>query len=739
MTHRLLAPGEVRSLILDAGRLPDWQRRSDRLLHAEGAGHLVHGLPLRADGRAASIESRPWRLDPIPVLLEAPTFAWLADAVAERMRAIDAVIADIYGQGDLVAARIVDSAALSASSGFRLGAVDTRPHRWLSSYGAELVLGANGVWYLSRDLTDAPSGLGYALLGRSVMGRVMPDIVGAAGIAPMSRTVDRLRAALAATTDVSSPRIVLFTSGLDHPTYVDHSYLAVELGVHLVEGADLVMREGRVWLRTLTGLEPVDVLYRRLEDPRVDPLEVESMGGDGVPALIQAVRSGGVALANAHGSGVAESADLQALIDAALEHRGGLTNTLPRWPGPSVPLATYPTLVDDGVVERNVVLRLFASDDGDSVWVARGGVGRVLNPGDDLNDPTSALVKDIWVLGGDQHRPPSHRLPQVDLRGSLPTRAASALYWANRAAERAETIARLSRVIRSRVEFDPDIITLDGGVLASAVGQLAGAVGRMPVPDGPGPGDDGSAYVEQILGLLSHALHDRLGALLGEALTVREYLSATTGRSLARLADRRPAAQAGPMTVDELDSILGEFAAFVGLWHESTVRGPAWQIGDTGRRLERCRTILNTLNAVFTGTSDDSPTGVVLADAQLSEEARDWLIEVVLAANESLVTYRRRYRSDVEPEATVDLLVLDESNPRSLAAALAEIDRSAHASDWTRGQEIISDATAALELRYADLLAAVDANIVAADQAIVARWFSAPVAPIAMRRTVGDA
>src|SRR5262245_1812463 len=106
-SNTLQPVGDLRAALLDPGRLSERQQRADRLLQADGAGHLVHDLPVRADGRVASIESRPWRVDPIPVVLDAPTFRYLSRAVAERMRALDAVIADLYGARTLVADRVV--------------------------------------------------------------------------------------------------------------------------------------------------------------------------------------------------------------------------------------------------------------------------------------------------------------------------------------------------------------------------------------------------------------------------------------------------------------------------------------------------------------------------------------------------------------------------------------------------------------------------------------------------------
>lgn len=723
--HPLQPGGALRHALLDPTRFAQRQARADRLLVADGAGHLVHDLPVRGDGRAASIESRPWRIDPIPVVLDAATFRWLSLAIAERMEALDAVVADLYGERVLVRDGVVPAQALGSSDRYRLNAVGRSPMRWLTTYAVDVALGADGIWYVVQDLTDAPPGLGYALLDRSVMSRVVPEIMAGEQIASVARFTGPVRRALAAASPVDSPRIVLFSGGLDHPSYVDHSYLAVQLGVHLVEGADLVVRQRRVWLRTLDGLEPLDVLYRRLEDAMIDPLEVASQGSIGVPGLLQAVRAGGVALANAHGAGVVETATLVPYIEAAIERLRPLEQSLPRLADTSTPLATVPMTPDDArpfVADAAVVVRLFAVHDGVNVSVLPGGTGRVLAPGDDPRHPTSSTAKDVWVLGRTTAPTLGPRLPQVDFGRSLPTRAADALYWTNRAAERAEAMARTVRVVGSRLEQDPGLAGLHGGAWIERMTRIVRGTRR---------GAHGYAQRAEIASFdtlddeiraLGGAVAHEIGALLTGATTVREYLSVTTGRVLAHLADLRSALRRGDAGVDDLDAVLADFAALAGLWHESTVRGPAWRIGDTGRRLERCLVVLDLVEAAMGDGSDH-------------DEIDTAAIEVLLAANESLVAYRRRYRSDVEESAAIALLVSDEANPRSLAASIAELHRHATMADWPEGAELADRATAALSLPLDELLPTVRSIVRETGALVIERWFSAPVAPILMRPT----
>ncbi len=731
-TGPLSPPEGLRRAWVDSAVIATFQDRADRLLAAEGAGHLVHDLPVRGDGRSAAPESRPWRLDPIPAVIGSTVFDWLAAAVAERMVALEAVTADLYGARTLVGERIVPAEVLTSMPEYRLSAVGAEPRRWLTTYAVDLALSADGVWSVVQDLTDAPPGLGYALLNRSVMSRVLPDVLASTDVASLAGFTGVVRRALAAASSVESPRIVVFSGGLDHPSYIDHSFLAVHLGVNLVEGADLVVRQRRVWLRTLEGLEPVDVLYRRIADPGVDPLDVGSVGSVGVPGVLQAVRSGGVVLANAHGAGVVESPLLRPHLDDAMSRLHPAAASLPLLDDASTKLAPVPvspSLLAPGAVATGLVVRLFAVWDGTNVSVLGGGSGRVALPGDDLRRPTACIAKDVWVLGRAGAPVVGPRLPQVDLGQSVPTRAAAALFWSNRAAERAEAMARTVRVISSRLDADPGLAMLDGGEWTRRMLGVAAGVRRFRLDDTVGA----APTVDRLRGelaSLSEAVTYEIGSLLTEATTVREYLSITAGRVLARLANLRTTVRSEGAGVDDMDGLLADLAALAGLWNESTVRGPAWLIGDIARRLERGLVVVDLVEATT------APGGPAASGPERDVDAMS--VEVLLAANESLVAYRRRHRSDVEPEAALGLVVNDVTNPRSLAASIAVATRHARDLDWEEGHALFGRAKSALDMPTNDGLTDVRAALDEASALLVGRWFSAPVNATLMGPAMAD-
>ena len=586
----------------DLGELTRRQSVIDRLLMAEGAGHIVHDLPVRSDGRSVGLASRPWRLDPMPYVLEAAEFAWIEGAVTRRMQMLEALLDDLYGQRRLVADGTIDPAVLWGSAAYRLSAVGavSRRHqrRWLSTYAVDLVRTADGVWFAIADHTDTPAGLGYTVLDRGVMTQVA-DVGGA-----LPRTIDAslelMRRALVDTTTVEGPRVVVLTSGIDHPAYVDHSYLATQLGFNVVEGPDLVVRESQLWLQTLGGLERVDVLHRRIVDRQLDPLETNTYGSAGIPAVLLADDAGTVTMGNAHGTGVIEDAALVGLWDRAGEHLTGEEPWLhlrsPRLAAGSTriddvlgrPAERVPCLVDGRVLEQPIVLRFHAIATDDGIVVIPGGNGRVIEPHDDPTLPTPSRAKDIWVLGADVALPiESHArsAPQVDFITSVPTRAAHSLYWLGRASERAEAVARSMRVIAAAAPA-----TAWDGRPTPAMQLLAALTGTdVPVAevtdDGPSIALTGARRLAVEAAATSLEFH--IGSMLAESASVREFLSTTTGRVLGEMVDSRERLTRRPDDVDALDAILFQLSAFAGLWSESVVRGPAWYYGDFAKRYER--------------------------------------------------------------------------------------------------------------------------------------------------------
>jgi uncharacterized circularly permuted ATP-grasp superfamily protein/uncharacterized alpha-E superfamily protein len=252
---------------------------------------------------------RSWPLNPFPLLLSESEWAQIASGVEQRANLMEALLRDFYGPATLVRDGAIPAAVLTGSGDFLRPMRGIAPPggRYLQLYAADLGRGPDGRWWVLDDRAQAPSGAGYALENRLVLSRAFPNLYNAMNVQRLAPFFDNLRKGLAATAERSDPRICLMTPGPFSETYFEQAHLARYLGFVLVEGDDLVARDGRVYIRTIAGLRRADVIWRRVDGDFVDPLELNGASRLGVPGLVEAIRSGGVAVLNMPGSGVLES------------------------------------------------------------------------------------------------------------------------------------------------------------------------------------------------------------------------------------------------------------------------------------------------------------------------------------------------------------------------------------------------------------------------------------------------
>ena len=252
---------------------------------------------------------RSWPLNPLPLILGKKEWAQIAEGVEQRANLIEALLQDIYGDATLVAEGALPAAALTGSPDFIRAMRGVKPPggRFLQVYAADLGRGPDGRWWVLDDRTQAPSGAGYALENRLVLSRAYPNLYNAMNVQRVAPFFDGLRRGLAAAAERVDPRICLLTPGPFSETYFEQAHLARYLGFLLVEGDDLVARDGRVYVRTIAGLKRADVILRRVDADFIDPLELNSASALGTPGMLEAIRAGGVAVLNMPGSGVLES------------------------------------------------------------------------------------------------------------------------------------------------------------------------------------------------------------------------------------------------------------------------------------------------------------------------------------------------------------------------------------------------------------------------------------------------
>jgi len=260
----------------------------------------------------------PWHMDPVPFVISAKEWEGIEKAMIQRATLLNAILTDSYGpqqlirQGDMPAAMVLAQPSyLRPCHGIKVP--NTKP---LQVYGADIARSPEGKWWVIADRTQIPTGAGYALENRLITSRLLPDVFRDARVRRLAGFFRQMQQSLAALAPrpVVDPRVVLLTPGPYNETYFEQAYLARYLGYTLVEGEDLTVRDDRVYLKTLSGLEPVDVILRRVDDDFCDPLELRNDSMLGVPGLVRVVRAGNVSLGNALGSGLAEAPAMMAFL-----------------------------------------------------------------------------------------------------------------------------------------------------------------------------------------------------------------------------------------------------------------------------------------------------------------------------------------------------------------------------------------------------------------------------------------
>lgn len=409
-------------------------------------------------------EERPFPLDLVPRIISAGDWDVLERGVAQRVRALEAFLNDVYSKMAVVADGVVPRRLITTSKHFHRQVHGFEPAGGVRVHisGIDIVRDAGGTFRVLEDNVRVPSGVSYVLENRRAMAKGLPEAFSQQPIRPVEEYPRRLLSTLRKTAPagVDEPTVVVLTPGVYNSAYFEHTLLAGLMGVELVEGRDLICRGNRVYMRTTAGEQRVDVIYKRIDDDFLDPLQFRSDSMLGCPGLVNAARAGGVTIANAVGNGVADDKlvysyvpdliryylgeepivanvdtyrleeddareevldRLDELVVKPVDGSGGKglvigpsatreeLDTLrkrvladPRgWIAqPVLQLSTVPTLSGDRFGPRHVDLRPFALNDGDDVWVLPGGLTRVaLKEGSLIvNSSQGGGSKDTWVL-----------------------------------------------------------------------------------------------------------------------------------------------------------------------------------------------------------------------------------------------------------------------------------------------------------------------------------------------------
>ena len=686
---------------------------------------------------------RAWELDVLPFVLPASEWSEIEAAVKQRATLLNKILIDLYGPQEILAEGLLPPALVHAHSSFLrpchgIAHVDDVA---LHLIAVDLARSPDGRWWVVSDRTQGPSGAGYALENRSVIAQAFPDLLRELKVRSLSGFFDTLRDSLmywgrhcaarndgelitSTLRDESPPLIVLLTPGQFNETYYEQTYLARHLGFPLVEGGDLTVRNGIVWLKTLSGPQRVHVILRRVDDDFCDPLELRADSALGVAGLTDAARRGNVIVANGLGSNLLESGALLGYLPKLCRHLMGEALRMPSvatwWCGEP---AALNSVIDDldaliiksafpqsriepvfggdldatarklliqrmrsqphhyfaqetvrfsqapiwrdtaqysGVDAATVGLRVFACATPTGYVVMPGAMTRVAAGADTrvITMQRGGISKDTWVQSSGRTQQLHLPLPSTTasdlVRGDthLASRMVDNLFWFGRYAERCDNRARL---LRTALDFLLNTAVESHGGEWPTVQALCQWFGLLSETEDGVEIDLSNAEIEK-------ELIDAVVASDGEGLTstlkqmyriasqLRERLSLDNWRQLNKILQLNHDHAPSPTLADAvalLDRATGALMALSGFAMDGMTRDNGWRFMSIGRRLERLQFICTVLQHGM---------GMPL------HSSLDWMLELT----DSIVTYRTRYMAQPEWLPLLDLLIIDDSNPRSI-------------------------------------------------------------------------
>jgi len=690
---------------------------------------------------------RPWDLNVLPLILPHDEWTGIEAAVIQRATLMNQILVDVYGQQKMLEEKLLPSALIHGHAGFLRPCHGLRHQDEvaLHFYAIDLARAPNGRWWVVADRTQAPSGAGYALENRSVIARTFPDLLRDLKVQHLAGFFAAMRDSLAQwgrqcaangndgtpLRNSEPPLIVLLTPGPYNETYYEQAYLARYLGLPLVEGSDLTVRNGIVWHKTLSGMQRVHVIMRRVDDDYCDPLELRTDSALGVAGLTEAARRGNVLIANSLGSSLLESGALLGFLPALCKRLLGEPLKMPSvatwWCGepaalevvihkldqliikPSFPqLRQFPVFGQDltgdartafinkmranpknyvaqelvrlsqapvwkpgspsGLNACAIGLRVYACATPNGYVVMPGGLTRVATGPDAriITMQRGGGSKDTWVQASTQveaHNLLKRTTTSQDLIRDdthLSSRVAENLFWFGRNAERCDNTARLIRVTlnflfnvgpANRGDEWPTVVALCAWFHLIATRKQAQR--QTQTRNATAILSDAQIEAALLLAVVSPdvpGLARQQQRLYSIASQLRERFSVDNWRAFNRMmqsafdADHR-LSQLEAMTI--LDDATASLMTMAGFALDGMTRDLGWRFLSLGRRLERLQ---------FQSIALQNALGMD-ANGNL-----DWLLEL----SDSIITYRARYRAQPEWLPVLDLLLLDESNPRSI-------------------------------------------------------------------------
>jgi uncharacterized circularly permuted ATP-grasp superfamily protein len=424
---------------------------------------LKEGITFSVYGKQQPEIDRIFPFDIIPRIINASDWDYIERGLEQRIYALNEFIDDIYNDRKIIKDKFIPEEIITSAKSYRPQCADFHPpHRiWCHITGTDIVRNSDGQFYVLEDNLRCPSGVSYVLENREILKRTFPVIFETMKVRFVVDYPNKLYETLCnlVPENVESPNIAVLTPGIYNSAYFEHSFLAREMGMQLVEGRDLVVVDGFVYMKMIYGLERVDVIYRRIDDDFIDPLSFRQDSALGIPGITEVYRRGRVALANSLGTGIADDKAIYAYVPDMIKYYMGEEAILPNVPTflcsdnkqrlhvienieklvvksvnesggygmligphsskeqqddfiekikanprnyiaqPTLDLSCVPTIIDDHYEPRHVDLRPYVLY-GEDIWVMPGGLTRVALPKDSLvvNSSQGGGSKDTWVL-----------------------------------------------------------------------------------------------------------------------------------------------------------------------------------------------------------------------------------------------------------------------------------------------------------------------------------------------------
>jgi uncharacterized circularly permuted ATP-grasp superfamily protein/uncharacterized alpha-E superfamily protein len=686
---------------MDKSELESRIDRADRYLRDAGVFYRIYGGAPNAE--------RSWPLSHVPVLINEKEWENLSQGLVQRADLLEQIAADIYTDNRLVQEDVIPPSLIAGNPEFLRPLVGVKPAggHYLHFVAFEIGRGPDGDWWVLADRTQAPSGAGFALENRVATTRAFSDVFAETHVHRLAAFFGAFRDALHGYRRSPDDRIAVLTPGPANETYFEHSYIARYLGFMLLEGEDLTVVDGQVMVRTVAGLKPVSVLWRRLDAGYADPLELDQTSQIGTPGLLSALRSGNVTIVNSLGSGLLETRAFLAFMPAICRRLLGEDLKLPSvatwWCGQKserdhvarnidrmvigpafsrlpffddgneslaggtekgdnaallarlqaeghrlvgqevVKLSTTPAFVDGRLSPRPMSLRVFAARTKDGWKIMPGGFARI-----GASDDVSAIA---MQKGGS--------VADVWIVSDTPVKWSTLL-------PPEETFTRNmpgslpSRAADNLFWLGRYIERAEGAlrILRAWHGRLAEYADReQPLLTNV------SEYLDHIdidtAEVVPESLVMNISSALYSASNIRDRFSPDGWLALNDLAktarDFREKVQPGDDATRAMTVLLRKLAGFAGLVHENMYRFTGWRFLSIGRHLERGMHMARLLGRL---SGPDAPDG-----------ALDMLIEI----GDSVMTHRRRYNVATARLTVTDLLALDQLNPRSIFYQLNEI------------------------------------------------------------------